>query len=366
MKFVTKRETLLRPLQLVSGVVERRQTLPILSNVLMESRDGQLYVTATDLEMEVIAKANVAPEQTGSITVPVRKLTDTCKALPDNADVSFDVNQEKALLRSGRTRFSLTTIAADEFPVIDVKEQKLQFTTTQNELKTLIDNTQFAMALQDVRFYLNGLLLEIGQNQICAVATDGHRLALSKINADIDTGETIQAIVPRKAVTELARLMEHTEDPVTVSMGENYIRFELQELTFTSKLIDGKYPNYSGVIPKGGDNVLISDKNLLKQCLVRTSILSNEKYRGIRLELENSKLKAMANNPEQEEAEDEIEVQYDGGPLIIGFNVNYLVDAISAVKDENVKMTFTDANGSALITPLEGDSSLYVVMPMRL
>lgn len=366
MKFAALRETILKPLQMVSGVVEKRQTLPILSNVLLKLTEDGLLITATDLEMEVIARAQVDQAVPGVITIPVRKLQDTCKTLPDEAILHFDVSGEKAVIKSGKTRFTLTTMPAEEFPVIDAKNKKLEFTIPQNLLHRLIEKTNFAMASQDVRYYLNGLLLEISGNKIRAVATDGHRLALSEKEYDLGTSENIQAIIPRKGVMELMRLLENNDEPVRVIIGDNYFRVEMPELIFTTKLIDGKYPNYEGVIPKDGDKIVNADKDSLRKCLVRTSILSNEKYRGIRLEFTSDHLKASANNPEQEEAEDELAVSYQGEAVVIGFNVNYLLDAISAISTESVNMTLKDANGSVLITPSEGKDSLYVVMPMRL
>lgn len=366
MKFTTQREHILKPLQLVSGVVEKRQTLPILSNVLLKMAPEGLSITATDLEMEVIAKSNIQVEKEGAITVPVRKFYDTVRTLPEGSEISFEVNGDKALLRSGKTRFSLTTMPAENFPVIETKEQKFELKLSQEKLKNLIDRTQFAMAMQDVRYYLNGLMFEIQGNEITAVATDGHRLALCKTDSDFQRQDKISVIVPRKAVLEITRLLENEDSPVHLVIGENFVKLELPEITFTSKLIDGQYPNYQAVIPNEGNTKAVADKGEIRQCLVRTSILSNEKYRGIRIQLGDNKLKAMANNPEQEEAEDEIDIEYSGENLEIGFNVNYMLDAISAIQDDKVKITFTDANGSALITPTEGKDCIYVVMPMRI
>ncbi|MDH5259767.1 MAG: DNA polymerase III subunit beta, partial [Gammaproteobacteria bacterium] len=308
MKFAAIRETLLKPLQLVSGVVEKRQTLPILSNILMELDETGLTITATDLEMEVKTHIEVDQAMPGKTTVPVRKFLDTCKTLPEDAIVKFDLKNEKALLNSGKTRFSLTTLSAEEFPVIDAKNTLFRFNIAENQLKRLIEKTQFAMAIQDVRYYLNGMLLKIETDGITTVATDGHRLALSTTKSDIGIDESRQAIVPRKGIMELLRLLEDTDRSIEITIGENFFRAELPDISFTTKLIDGKYPSYDAVIPKNGTQFLVAEKESLKQCLVRTSILSNEKYRGIRIELDNNTLKATANNPEQEEAIDEINV----------------------------------------------------------
>ncbi len=367
MRFETTRENLLRPIQFASSVVERKQTLPILSNVLIKLKDNEISVTATDLEMEIIAKLQVENGTDGEITIPVRKLLDTCKALPDEAHISFIVENDKAVIKSGRTRFRLTTISAENFPVIETLKSLYSFDMAQNEFKNLLDKTSFSMALQDVRFYLNGLLLEIKEDSVTAVATDGHRLALSRLNAETKAPETLHTIIPRKAVIEIARLLLEDESQVSVTVGENFFRLEFNQIVFTTKLIDAQYPNYNNVIPQTGENQLIANKEAIKQCLLRTSILSNEKYRGIRVEIENNKLKAQANNPDQEEAEDEIEVSYTGENLRIGFNVNYLIDAITAVDSNEVLIKFSDANGSAVIAPADGDQYiLYVVMPMRL
>ena len=366
MKFVVQRETILKPLQMVSGIVEKKQTQPILSNILLDLEPNKLTLTATDLEMEVIASIPVESSDTSSTTVPVRKFLDTCKTLNEGSDVKFSVNKEKAILNSNKTRFSLTTLPSKDFPVIDAKSPLFSFKLPQKSLKRIIDKTSFAMALQDVRYYLNGLLIEIDSATLKAVSTDGHRLAISTVEVATGQSEVKSIIVPRKAVLEIARLLEDSDEDVEIVIGENYIRLILQDVTFTSKLVDGQYPNYESVIPKNCDKQLIVNKNEIRQCLVKTSILSNEKYRGIKLEINKDYLKASANNPDQEEAEDEIPITYDGIQIEMGFNVNYLIDAITALDSDDVELNFTDSNGSTLIqVPGEG-SSLYVVMPMRL
>jgi len=366
MKFEIQREAILKPLQMVSGVVEKKQTLPILSNILLNLDSSKLTITATDLEMEIITTVDLKSKNTGAITVPVRKLLDTCKTLEEGADLSFTVDGEKALVKSQKTRFRLTTLPAKDFPVIDTKSQLFSFSIPQNELKKLIDKTSFSMAFQDVRYYLNGLLLEITSKGIKAVATDGHRLAVSQYSQPIEIKEDKSIIVPRKAILEISRLLEDNDQIVDVSIGENFIRISMEGMIFTSKLVDGQYPNYQTVIPKNSQNIVLADKNLLKQCLIRTSILSNEKYRGIKLDISHDLLKASANNPEQEEAEDEIPIDYQGDRIEMGFNVNYLLDAISALDGEQVTLGINDSNGSTLIKSNENDDCLYVVMPMRL
>ena len=366
MKFEILREAVLKPLQMVSGVVEKKQTLPILSNILINLDQGQLKITATDLEMEVIATTQIDSHESGSTTVPVRKFLDTCKTLADESLIKFAVDNNKAILTSSKTRFSLTTMPAEDFPVIDTKSQLFGFKLKQKELKRLIDKTSFAMAFQDVRFYLNGLLLEISPGEIKTVATDGHRLAICSSEVSTGISEETSIIIPRKGVLEIARLLEDSDEEIEIVVGENFIRVIFSDVTFTSKLVDGKYPNYESVIPKNTDKKIHADKLALKQCLIRTSILSNEKYRGIKLEIGTGFLKATANNPDQEEAEDEIVIDYEGETVEIGFNVNYLLDAISALDTEMVELNITDSNGSTLVNGVGDDNSKYVVMPMRL
>ncbi|MDH5378351.1 MAG: DNA polymerase III subunit beta [Gammaproteobacteria bacterium] len=347
--------------------MEKRQTLPILSNVLVDLNEDTMRIVATDLEMEVIARCKADYSVPGKITVPMRKLQDTCKTLPEESLVQFELKEDRAILKSGKTRFTLTTLPADDFPVISTKEPLYEFEISQGVLKNLVEKTSFAMAVQDVRFYLNGLLLELEDKSIKCVATDGHRLALCSAEApNIHLDEKIQAIIPRKAVAELTRLLDSAEKSVKVTLGENFLRLDFDGLEFTTKLIDGKYPNYQGVIPTQGNNIVTAEKDSIRQCLIRTSILSNEKYRGIRLDIEQGVLNAVANNPEQEEAIDEIVVEYNGEPLTIGFNVNYLLEAVTAVPGDEVKIALSDSNGSALITAHNDSNCCYVVMPMRL
>jgi DNA polymerase-3 subunit beta len=368
MKFTIQRETLLKPLQTIATVVERRQTLPVLSNILMVVKANRLAMTATDLEVEMAAALTLNGADEGDVTIPARKIVDICRALPEGVDIDFDVDLEKnrAVVKSGKSRFALATLSAAEFPSVEDVNRIYEFAIPQAIFKRLIDKTLFAMAQQDVRYYLNGLLLEISNGTIRTVATDGHRLALCDHEADVAPGETIQVILPRKGVVELSRLLEETEEPVTVTVGNNHIRITLPEYTFTSKLIDGRFPDYDRVIPKGSDKHVVADRNSLRQALVRTSILSNEKYRGIRLRLENGTIQAQANNPEMEEAEETIDVQYEGASLEIGFNVSYLLDALGAIDSGDVNLALGDSNSSCVISPSDTTDCTYVIMPMRL
>ena len=370
MKFNVERDTLLKPLQAVLGVVERRHALPILANVCLSIRNEALSVAATDMELELIADATLAGATDGEITVPARKLVDICRSLPAGANVEGQLEGDRMLIRSGRSRFNLTTLPAADYPSFDPPVVEATVSLKQGELKRLIELTHFAMAQQDVRYYLNGLLFDLSKGQVRAVATDGHRLAI----ADVDIGdegpeEARSIIVPRKGIMELSRLLSASDESLELSISANQIQISLPGLRFTSKLIEGKFPDYERVIPQADqcDKQIVLDREVLKQSLARASILSNDKYRAIRLSLETGVLRLMANNPEQEEAEDEVEVDYDGDKLEIGFNVAYLIDALGALPSDSARVHLTDESSSCLITP-EGsqEACQYVVMPMRL
>lgn len=367
MQFTIQREALLKPLQLVAGVVERRQTLPVLSNVLLVVDGNTLSLTGTDLEVELVGRIHLEEAaEAGEITVPARKLMDICKSLPDDAALTLKVEDNKAVIKAGRSRFTLATLPASDFPNVEEGPGSMSFSVNQNKLRRLIERTSFAMAQQDVRYYLNGMLLEINKGQLRAVATDGHRMAMCTLDADIDYQERYQLIVPRKGILELARLLGEADDLVNVVLGTHHIRATTGDFTFTSKLVDGKFPDYERVLPRGGDKIVLADRQVLRNAFSRTAILSNEKYRGIRLMLSDSLLKIQANNPEQEEAEEDIAVDYNGSALEIGFNVSYLLDVMNVLSNEQIKIILSDANSSALVQESESDDSVYVVMPMRL
>ncbi len=365
MKLSAARDVLLKPLQAVIGVVERRQTMPILSNVLLVAKDGELAVTATDLEVELVAQTAVEVEAGGEITVSGRKLLDICRALPDGASIDISVSGEKLVVRSGRSKFSLVTLPAAEFPTIEDIKAGQTIEVPQAVLGRLIEKTHFSMAQQDVRYYLNGMLLETGGKFLRAVATDGHRLALCQAELDGDDLDEQQVILPRKGVLELQRLM-NGEGSVNIELGANHVRIQLDGIRFTSKLIDGRFPEYDRVIPKDSSNELSADRAEFRGALQRTAILSNEKYRGIRLIIRDSGVILQAHNPEQEEAEEELEVEYSGEDIEIGFNVNYLLDALGAVESDSVTLSVLDGNSSCLIREPGMDDSKFVVMPMRL
>ena len=366
MKIKTNRETLLEPLLQINGVVERRQTLPILANVLIKCETDQIALTATDLDVEVQTSMPANCSEEYELTLPARKLLDICKALPANAEIEIDVDNDRATLKSGRGRYSLGMLSASEYPVIESIDTQSEFSITEKQLKTLIDKTAFAMAQQDVRYYLNGLLLEITSDRLRAVATDGHRLALSDIAADLADIEERKVILPRKAVLELGRLLSDSDEEVRIALSKNHARFQQGNTLFTSKLIDGRFPDYERVIPASGGSVLEANRDELKQALQRASILSNEKYRGIRFSFAENILTLVANNPEQEEAEEAVDVTYSGDEMSIGFNVGYVLDVLNVIDTETVLLTVTDPNSSAIMTNKGQEDNRYVIMPMRL
>jgi DNA polymerase-3 subunit beta len=366
MKFVISREALLRPLQLVAGVVEKRQTLPVLSNVLLEVRGQQLSLTGTDLEVELVGRVTLDEVGVeGEVTVPGKKLMDICRSLQDGAQIEIALEDQRVTVRAGRSRFTLSSLPATEFPNVESVGEEKNFSMGQQVLRRALDRTSFAMAQQDVRYYLNGMLFEVSTDSLRTVATDGHRLATCSVEIS-GPDELNQIILPRKGVLELAKLLTDAELSVTLSLSGNHLRAQTEHFTFTSKLVDGKFPDYTRVIPKNGTNVMLADRQELRQVFARTAILSNEKYRGVRLVLAPDLLQVFANNPEQEEAEESVAVSYNGDSLEMGFNVAYLLDVMSVINNENVKMTLSDANSSALLEEPEGGDSLYVVMPMRL
>ena len=370
MKFSISRDSLVKSLNLVAGVVERRQTLPILANVLLVLEDDTLSLTGTDLEVELVGRLQLAAAgESGEITVPARKLLDICKSLPEGSDIDITAKDNKVSVKSGRSRFTLSTLPAREFPNVEDSIGTHQFTLKQGQLARLIDRTGFAMAQQDVRYYLNGMLWEIDDKQhLRVVATDGHRLAMCtlpeivKVNGEGPT----QVILPRKGVLELGRLLMDEDEEIAIVIGSNHIRAATENFTFTSKLVDGKFPDYQRVLPRSPDKILMGSRQELRQAFTRTAILSNEKYRGVRLKLTQDTLDIVANNPEQEEAEETVSVDFKGDPLEIGFNVSYLLDVLGVLSGDQVKLSLADPNSSALLEESEAGDSLYVVMPMRL
>jgi DNA polymerase-3 subunit beta len=368
MKLSLTQQALYGPLQLVSGAVERRQTLPVLANVLLQVEDGQLSITGTDLEVEMVAHIPLDGEfEPGETTVPAKKFVDIIKSLSQDEQVGLELIENKVKLSTTKSRFTLSTLPATEFPSLEDSLGLADIKLNVDELKSVISDTQFAMAQQDVRYYLNGMLFDFSPDKkLIAVATDGHRLAMSSTDIESDIQERQQAIVPRKGVLELNRFLSSVDEAIQLQISGNHIKASSNHFSFTSKLVDGKYPDYEKVLPKGGDKLVVANRSNLRDSLQKASILCNEKFRGVRFNLLNGQVKIHSNNPEQEEAEIELEVDYNGPDLEIGFNVNYMLDVLGTVSSENVKLTFSDANSSLLVEEIDGSTSVYVIMPMRL
>jgi len=366
MKIIAKREAILSPLQAVIGVVERRQTMPILANVLLSAKGGRLAVTATDLEVELVATSEVDVQRNGEVTVPGRKLLDICRALPEGVEMTLNLEGERMVVRAKKSRFTLSTLPATEFPTVEEINAQQTLKLPQKDFKKLLEKTHFSMAQQDVRYYLNGLLLETSAKSLRSVATDGHRLALCEVDLPEGGKSGQQVIVPRKGVLELQRILGNEDQTLEVAIGSNHVRVQIGDIRFTSKLIDGRFPEYGRVIPNNPPQVFTAVREDLRQALQRAAILSNEKYRGIRFAVKTNALTIQSHNPEQEEAEEEVEVSYEGAELEIGFNVNYLMDALAAVDGPDVQIGLTDGNSSCLIRCAADAGSKYVVMPMRL
>lgn len=365
MKFSIQREALLVPISQVVGVVERRQTLPVLANFLLEADDESLRITGSDMEVEMVGQVSAEIAQPGSVTVPARKLVDICKALPEGVRIDVQLNGEKLALHAGRSRFTLATLPAAEFPSSDSGGDADRLTVSEDRLRWLIDKTAFAMANQDVRHYLNGLLLEFRSGMLRAVATDGHRLALAEIEADVD-GDGRSLILPRKGVMELSRILGSDDEAVEIALGNHFLRVQRRGLTLTSKLIDGRFPDYEAVIPMSQDKAMTLERQPFIQALQRAAILSNEKYRGVRIESNDGTIRIIAHNPQQEEATEEIEAEHNYDGLVVGFNVNYLLDALGAIDGDKARLSLKSADSSCLVTAVEDDSVRQVVMPLKL
>jgi DNA polymerase-3 subunit beta len=361
-----ERDALLKPLQAVAGIVERRHTLPILANVLLEQKDGRLHVTATDLEMQITAVAELPGKDGQSTTVGARKLQDLLRALPDDALVNVDASGSKMTVKAGRSRFNLQTLAAGDYPRISLGTEQLQtLSLPQKDFRSLLKLAEFAMAQQDIRYYLNGMLLVVDKGSLQAVATDGHRLSWASI-AVAGNYSRQEVILPRKTVLELSKLLAETDDPLTIDILSNQVRFRFGNVELVSKVVDGKFPDYNRVIPQGHSKMFVLDRGELLSALQRAAILSNEKFRGVRLVLADGELKIICTNSEQEEAEEQLEVDYRGDALDIGFNITYLLDVLQNTGSEKVALAFGDANSSALVTMPGRDDYKYVVMPMRI
>lgn len=369
----TRRDALLAPLQAVSGIVEKRHTLPILSNVLLEKRGEVLTMLATDIEMQITTSlSDASGEGDAAVTVAARKLQEILRSLPESSEVSLILEDRRMQVRAGRSRFNLQTLPADDFPCMALSDGEIKrFVVSQKQFRHLLAQTQYSMALQDVRYYLNGLLLLLDGSELRAVATDGHRLAYASIGLTDTTlsdeiGLRQELILPRKTVIELNRLLADSDEPLSIEILPTQIRFQFGQINLVSKLIDGRFPDYQRVIPATLRNVVAVNRSTLLQSMIRAAILTNEKFRGVRLILTEGSLKIMAANAEQEEAQEEIEVDYQGEALDVGFNVSYLLDVLNNTSDETIEWGFNDANTSALLTIPGNERFKYVVMPMRI
>lgn len=368
MKFKLTRDQFLKSLQQVSGALGGRPTLPILGNILLRVQSGYLSMTCTDLEVELIANiplGNDAEAEEGAVTVPSRKFLDICRGLPDGVPINFTMEGHRAIIRSGRSRFTLSTLPASDYPNIEDWQSSINLTVSQGKLRKLIDSTAFSMANQDVRYFLNGMLLETDGKILRSVATDGHRMAVSNTELESEMPSQ-QVIVPRKGVTELMRLLEQPDEPVTIQIGSANIRAQVNQFVFTSKLVDGRFPDYRRVMPQSSTKTIEASCVELRQAFSRVAILSNEKFRGVRLNLSQGQLRISAHNPEQEEAEEFVDVNYQGEDLETGFNVNYLLDVLNTLKCEQVRFSMSDGTASILIEDSNSDDAMYVVMPIRL
>ena len=366
MKILVEREKLLMPVSLVAGVVERRQTLPILAYLLIRAVDKKITMIGTDLEVEMVAAVEGQVKEAGDVTVPARKLLDICRALPEGAEIGLVKQGSKVVLKAGKSRFTLTSLLPADFPKVETESFDNTLQVSAAVLKRVLEATSFCMALQDVRYYLNGVYIELENQYLRAVATDGHRMAVSEVALGQNFTTSIHFIVPRKAVQEILRLLPNDETTVSLMVAQNHLRLTVGGLTVTSKLIDGKFPDYRKVIPTAQTKILVLQREIFREALNRAAILANEKYRGVRLNLEPGKLSITAHNPDQEEAVEELEVAYDGELLEIGFNVSYLADATSAVSSPEIRLGLSDASSSCTLrSPIES-STEYIVMPMRL
>ena len=366
MKFIAEKAQIVDSLQNAAAVAERRQTIPILANLRLKTVDGKLEVTATDLEIQIKTFSELVEiEEEGETTVSARKMSELCRSLPEGENLNFSLSNGKLTVSSSNFHADFATISSDDFPEIEINEEQTPITVESSVLKRLLSKTSFSMASQDVRYYLNGMLLEIIGNKINGVSTDGHRLAFSSATTNAADLE-VRNILPRKAVLELSKLLSPNEGTVELLIGASYVDVRSENLSFSSKLIDGKYPDYNKVFPTGEPLPLEISKEILQSALSRASVLSNEKYRGVRFQLSQNKLKLTANNPEQESAEEEVDVIYKGSDLEVGFNIGYLLDVLNSIESETVSFEFYGEDSSCIIKEQNSEDDVYVIMPMRL
>ena len=368
MKFTTEKNEIVDALQMGASIAERRQTIPILANLRIVARDGKVEITATDLEIQIKTLTEVKKVvEEGEITVSARKMSELCRSLPDNEALEFDLNNGKLTVSSKNFHADFATISALDFPELESKEETNSLSISSSALQRLLNKTAFCMASQDVRYYLNGLLVEYKGGEVNAVATDGHRLALA--TSPLDKTITIDGerqILPRKAVLELSKILRQENEDIKITFGNSSLSIQDENLDFSTILIDGKFPDYEKVLPSGDPNSLEVSKESLQSALSRASVLSNEKYRGVRFALDKNTLKLTANNPEKESAEELLDVNYNGNPMEIGFNIGYLLDVLGTIETDNVELNFYGEESSCLIREPGNQAEVYVIMPMRL
>jgi DNA polymerase III subunit beta len=362
-----ERDALLKPLLAVTGIVERRHTLPILSNVLIEKKGAEVGFLATDLEIQITtASAEALPGEDFRLTTSAKKLQDILRAIPDKAAVTLEQQDGRLTLKAGKSRFNLQTLPAEDFPLLPVNgSPEASFRMSQRELRRLISQVQYAMAVQDIRYYLNGLLMQTEDNQVRLVSTDGHRLAFSSAQVEASLPKA-EVILPRKTVLELYKLLTDSDDEINIEVLASQVRFSFNSTVIISKVVDGKFPDYNRVIPLDNDKIFLIDRVTFLHALQRAAILANEKFRGVRLVLKSGAMSILCTNSEQEEAEEELEIGFTGGGLEIGFNINYLLDVLTNLPTETLQLAFGDANRSALFTIPENGDFKYIVMPMRI
>lgn len=360
-------EKLLSVLQSVAGIVEKRHTLPILANVLLRKTGGALQFTTSDLEIQIRTTAEMDGD-TGNFTTTVgaRKLIDILRTMPSDQTVSLESSQSKLILKGGKSKFTLQTLPAEDFPLVqEAPTFGPKFSVPQKTLKDLLNQVSFAMAVHDIRYYLNGILFVAEGKQLSLVATDGHRLAFASATLDVEVPRQ-EVILPRKTVLELQRLLTDGDGAIEMQFANNQAKFAFDGMEFVTKLVEGKFPDYNRVIPKNHKNAVTLGRAPLLASLQRTAILTSEKFKGVRLNLEKDTLRVASNNAEQEEAVDELDIDYGGDEIEIGFNVTYLIDALANMDQEMVKIELADANSSALLTIPDNATFKYVVMPMRI
>lgn len=366
MKFNINREQLLAPLQHIVNVIEKRQTMPILSNVLITLGSGYIVLTGTDLEIQIVVTLGIDNTEEGSLTVPARKLLDICRLLPTQAVISIDSTNDKIKITSGRSRFALSALPPQNYPKFIETDFTHHFKINAGKLKLALDKTTFCMAVQDVRFFLNGLLLNISNQKFKLVSSDGHRLAIYEDQLDYPTGFEANIVLPRKGVIELAKLLDNPEAELDIQFSENNIKVNVSNLVFSAKLVDAKYPDYSKVFNQPFLNAITFSKQLFKEALTRVAILSNDKIKGVMFDISKDTVKISAYNPEREEAEEDIEIEYPGEPISIAFNVQYLLEALSNLDSETANLKIAANASTCFIDSNDSPSYKYIVMSMRL